>query len=423
MPKPDASPTPEVRSEADCDLFATAPLPVAPLNDAQRLACLRLIRSENVGPVTFRQLINTYGGAEEALDALSELAHRSGRKRELILCSKDRAEAELTAADKAGATPLFTIEPGFPKRLALLDVPPPMIYAVGRLDLLNAPSIAIVGARQSSAAGQKLARMFAQDLAKAGLVVISGLARGIDGAAHAGSLDTGTIAVVAGGVDVIYPPEHDDLHAQIAKKGCIISEMPCGFRPRGKDFPRRNRLISGTALGVLVIEAAKRSGTLVTARMAGEQGREVFAVPGHPLDPRAQGTNLLLKNGATLVTEAADVIAALKPMTASPPGTFQEPTTQSFDSNITRQITSHPTELPHQPEQQVLASPPPAPMSDDNARITVMTAIGPAPVDIDDIVRATGLSARQVNAVLLELDIAGQIDRHGANLVSARQLP
>lgn len=388
MRRPDAAPT---------DLFTAAPLPVAELGAAERIACLRLIRSDNVGPVTFRELINQFGGAEAALEALPELARRGGT-RGLKLCPRARAEAELEAAERIGARPLFTIEPGYPAALAVVDVPPPLIYVRGHTDWLNRPSVAIVGSRQASAAGHKLARHFAAELGAAGYVVVSGLARGIDGAAHEAALATGTVAVLAGGIDNIYPPEHAALHARISEQGCLVSEQPPGFAPRGVDFPRRNRIISGLSLGVLVIEAAKRSGTLVTARMAGEQGREVFAVPGHPLDPRAEGTNALLKSGATLVTEAADVIDSLAPLIARRGGGMAE-------STPTRP-TAHDTFVP-----------PPLPPGDGD-RDRVLAALGPAPVDLDQLTRATGLPVRAVQIIIMELDLAGRIERHGGQLIS-----
>ncbi len=432
MPKaePPSSPADPRASDAAPreDLFAAAPLPVAELDDAQRLACLRLIRSENVGPVTFRHLINHYGGAERALEALPDIARRGGRK-SIHICPRDKAEAELDAAATAGAKPVFTIEPGFPRRLALLENPPPLVYVKGRLDLLNGPALAIVGARQASAAGIKLARTFARDLGQSGLAIVSGLARGIDGAAHAAALETGTIAVVAGGVDVVYPPEHADLHAAIARDGAVVSEMPCGFQPRGKDFPRRNRLIAGISLGVLVIEAARRSGTLSTARLAGEQGREVFAVPGHPLDPRAEGTNFLLKDGAVLVTEARDVLDVLLPLAGPDLAVFREPRSDLIPDRAARNLPGQ-SSRPADVEADAAGAEPkgsgPAPpasrperIPDAEALARVAEALGPAPVDIDDVVRATGLPASQVRICLMELDLAGRIVRHGVNLVSS----
>lgn len=378
-------------------LFTPAPLPVAPLNDAQRLACLRLIRSSNVGPVTFRDLINHYGGAELALEALPELSRRGGRA--IRICPRERAESELAAAAKIGAHCVFTIEPGYPALLAHVEVPPPLLYLKGDTAFLRRPAIAIVGSRLASAAGLTLARQFARDLGRAGLVTVSGLARGIDAAVHQASLATGTVAVLAGGLDFVYPPEHATLQASISERGCLISEMPPGFQPRAKEFPRRNRLISGISYGVLVIEAARRSGTLVTARMAAEQGRDVFAVPGHPLDPRAEGTNQLLKTGATMVTSAADVLEILEPVLRN-------------GGNIAEDALAYD---PRPPEQTK-----PPPLLSGTDRQHVLSVLGPQPSAIDDIARATGLGIRDVRIIVMELDLAGRIERHGQTLVSLR---
>jgi DNA processing protein len=395
------------RSEFDPARTTPAPLPQAPLDDAQRLACLRLIRTDNIGPVTFRELINLYGGATAALEALPALTARTGRGRAIKICPVDKAEAELEAAARAKATPLFTIEPGYPPALAHVEQPPPMLYVRGDRTLLQRPAVAIVGSRDASAGGLTLARRFASGLAKAGYVIVSGLARGVDAAAHEASLETGTIAVVAGGIDIIYPPDNARLYEQICEIGVVVSEMPPGFQPRGQDFPRRNRIISGMSMGVLVIEAARRSGTLITARYAGEQGREVFAVPGDPLDPRAEGTNHLLKDGATLVTDADDVIHILAPQLATwRPGPNWEQTVREARSSFA------PAPPPKPP-------PPIAPPgSADHA--AVLAALGPAPVPLDMVVRATGLPARTVQAIILELSLSGRIERHGGQLVSLR---
>ncbi len=381
------------------DLFTPAPLPIAELEAEQRLACLRLIRSDNVGPVTFRELINHYGGAEQALDALPELARRGGRT--LRICPRDRAERELEAAAKIGARPVFTIEPGYPALLAHVDAPPPAVYVKGREGLLSRPAIAIVGSRQASAAGLTLARRFAALLGQRGLVTVSGLARGIDAAVHEASLASGTIAVLAGGIDFIYPPENARLQAAIAETGCLVTEMPPGFEPRAKDFPRRNRLVSGMAHGVVVIEAARRSGTLSTARMAAEQGREVFAVPGHPLDPRAEGTNHLLKSGATLVTSADDVLDALAPVLAG--------------SKVAQESSAA---YASEPDAPAPLKPPPLIGGSDRER--VLGAMGPNPIAVDDLARATELGPRELRVILMELDLAGRIERHGQGLVSLR---
>lgn len=373
----------------------TRPLPVPdprrPLSDRQRLAWLRLIRSENVGPVTFREIVNHFGGAEEALEALPALSRRGGRGRPIRICPKADAEAELARATKAKAYAVAIDEEGYPPLLAATEAPPPILFVKGRLTLASQTAIAIVGARDASAAGRKLSGMIATGLGQAGLAVASGLARGIDTAAHEAALDTGTIAVVAGGIDIVYPPENEALMRRIEEQGLVIAENPPGFVPRGQDFPRRNRIISGLSMGVLVVEAAKRSGSHITARFALEQGREVFAVPGHPLDPRAAGTNHLLKQGATLVTETADIVAVIEPMLERP-------------IDLPRQIA--PAKTPALTE--VAGS--------DRAR--VVEALGPAPIGVDDIVRTTGLDARAVRVVLIELDLAGRIERHGGQRVS-----
>src|SRR5882724_521597 len=282
------------------------------LTDADRIDRLRLIRSDNVGPRTFRSLLHHFGDARTALERLPDLARRGGAARSGRICSEEDARAELAAGKKIGASLLAPGEAGYPPRLATLDDAPPLLGVRGAPDVLMRPMIAIVGSRNASGAGLKFAGTLARDLSNAGFVIASGLARGIDQAAHRASVAGGTMAVLAGGHDKIYPPEHEDLLASIIDAGgAAISEMPMGHVPRARDFPRRNRLISGASLGVVVVEAAHRSGSLITARMAAEQGREVFAVPGSPLDPRAAGTNDLIKQGAALVTEAADVIRAI----------------------------------------------------------------------------------------------------------------
>ena len=382
-----------------------APLPQAPLDAAQRLACLRLIRSDNVGPVTFRELINHFGGAAQALEALPELSRKGGRRQALRICPREIAEAELEAAGTIGARPIFTIEPGYPPALAAVDAPPPLLYVKGNTGHLTRPMVAIVGARNGSAAGQKLARLFASHLGTAGFVIASGLARGIDAAAHDAALATGTVAVVAGGIDNIYPPENAGLQREIGERGCLVTENPPGFVPRAQDFPRRNRIISGLSLGVLIVEAARRSGTLITARMAGEQGREVFAIPGHPLDPRAEGTNALIKSGATMVTEPEDVLSALAPMLREGPGSAFLAAPGALPSSGARQPS---------PPREALQMP-------DGDRERLLAALGPAPVDIDELGRATGLPARAIQIALLELALAGRVERHGHQLVSRKE--
>jgi DNA processing protein len=377
----------------------------APLSAAERIACLRLIRSENVGPVTFRELVSHFGNAERALGALPELSRRGGYRQPIRICPREAAEAELQAAADMGARALIVGEPGYPETLAAIDPPPPLIYAKGNAGHLARPMLAIVGARNGSAAGQKLARLFASQIGAAGFVVVSGLARGIDAAAHEAALSTGTVAVLAGGPDNVYPPEHARLQRDIAERGCLVTENPPGFAPRGQDFPRRNRIISGLALGVLIVEAARRSGTLVTARMAGEQGREVFAIPGHPLDPRAEGTNGLLKSGATLVTEPDDVLGALTPLLRGPLATVA-----GAGPGAPRPVSAASVDAPGTP-----------PTLEEAERARLIEALGPAPVDLDALARATGLPPRAIQAGLLELALAGRIERHGHHLVSLKE--
>ena len=377
---------------------ASAPTkPSARLNHHQRLAWLRLIRSENVGPATFRALVNEFGGAEAAIAALPLLSRRGGRS-DIRLCTEAEAEAELEAAENLGASLVAIGEPGYPPALAQVDSPPPVLYAKGRLELADIPIVAIVGARNGSAVGQKFTRQIATDLALEGFVIASGLARGIDTAAHLATLEHGTIAVLAGGIDIVYPPENDDLQRAIGERGLLISERSPGFAPRGKDFPRRNRLISGISLGVVVVEAAERSGSLITARLAGEQGREVFAVPGSPLDPRSAGTNNLLKQGAGLVTCARDILEVLAPILGRPPA-------------------PPPIELAAADEHR---TPEPLPDIRQSERELIVGALGPSPVDIDELIRTTGVATRKVHIVLLELDLAGRLQRHGQQLVSLK---
>ncbi|MDB5619078.1 DNA-processing protein DprA [Tardiphaga sp.] len=360
------------------------------LTEAQRIDWLRLIRSDNVGPRTFRSLINHCGSAREALARLPDLARRGGAARPDRTVSEDDAKRELAASRKLGVSLLAPGEPGYPPRLAGIDDAPPLLGVRGRTDTLMRPMIAIVGSRNASGAGLKFAERLAHDLGDAGFVIASGLARGIDQAAHRASINSSTLAVLAGGHDRIYPPEHEDLLYAILEHGGAISEMPLGHVPRARDFPRRNRLISGVSLGVVVIEAAHRSGSLITARIAAEQGREVFAVPGSPLDPRAAGTNDLIKQGAALVTEASDVI------------------------NAVAAIMDRPIELHGREPDDVASFDEP----DHSDRARIIALLGPSPVGIDDLIRLGGASAAVVRTVLLELELAGRLERHGGGLVS-----
>ncbi len=362
------------------------------LSDQERLDRLRLIRSENVGPVTFRDLMGQFGSAGDALAALPELAKRGGRKRAIKIAGTSQAKQEMNDAHKLGAELLFVGEPEYPPLLAQADPPPPVISAIGALHLLEQPCLAIVGSRSASAAGLRMAADLSRDLGDAGFVISSGLARGIDAAAHKATLSTGTIAVVAGGIDIIYPEENRGLYEQIKEQGILVSEMPPGTRPQGRHFPRRNRIIAGLARGVIVVEAALRSGSLITARLALEHNREVMVVPGSPLDPRARGSNRLIKQGAALVETAEDVLNWLE---QSPPPLFSEG-----------------EEMPY----ATAPSPPAEPTQSE--RNQLMSLLGPTPVEQDELIRLSGLPTRTVVALLLEIDLAGRLSRDNGQRVS-----
>jgi DNA processing protein len=367
------------------------------LTDAQRLAWLRLIRSENVGARTFRSLLNHFGGAAAALEALPALGNRGGARREIRVCSLRDAERELDGLARLGGRMVALGEADYPEALAHADGAPPLLSVLGRSEVARRPMVAIVGARNASAAGRTFAQRLARALGEAGFVVASGLARGVDGAAHEGALATGTVAALAGGVDRIYPPEHTDLLARMLEVGAAYSEMPLGWVARAQDFPRRNRIIAGLSRGIVVVEAALRSGSLITARLAGELGREVMCAPGSPIDPRCEGSNRLLRDGATLITCADHVIEALAPGIELPPGPPLLPLGEGGDDERPRTAEALP---------------------DERARI--LELLGPSPAGIDEIVRMSGASARAVQLVLLELELAGRLERHGGSTVSLR---
>ena len=351
------------------------------LSDEQRRDWLRLARTENVGPVAFRYLIQTYGEPAQAIGTLPRMAERAGRARPPHVPSAAEAERELTAGAAIGARLLCAGEAAFPPMLAALDPPPPLIWVLGDGGLLHGRSVGVVGARNASAAGQRFARTLAHDLGEAGFTIVSGLARGIDGAAHEGSLKTGAVAVLGGGPDDIYPPEHADLYRRVADKGCIVSESPPGYRAQARDFPRRSRLISGLSLGIVVVEAELRSGSLITARLAGEQGREVFAVPGSPLDARAKGTNDLIRQGAALCEGAEDVIRVLDGVGAG----LREPAPSGYV--------------------------PPPPGDVDAALVRCVEALlSPTPTAWDELARAAGAPGPQVYAALVELSLVGRAE-------------
>jgi len=360
----------------------------------ERLARLRLIRTERVGPVLFRRLIATYATGAAALAALPELARRGGARRPLALCPAATAEAELAALERLGVAAVFLGETAYPSLLAEVADAPPVLACHGCIGLLARPAVAIVGARNASAAGRRLAADLARGLGEAGYVVASGLARGIDAAAHQAALVSGTVAVVAGGVDVVYPAENRALHEAIAREGAVLSELPPGTVPQAAHFPRRNRIIAGLSRGVVVVEAAFGSGSLITARLALEQGREVFAVPGSPLDPRARGCNDLIRQGATLTEGAADVVAGLQGWVAP-----------RRDDRV-------------EEEEAVAAG-----AADDDAllaraRAAILEVLGPTPVEVDEILRQCQVTPAVARIVLLELELAERLERHPGNKVA-----
>ena len=347
---------------------------------------IRLVRSPGIGPVTFRQLIARFGTAAEALAAVPDLARRGGGKAPGLVTAA-AAVQEALRVEKLGARYLALGKGLYPRLLSEMDDAPPLLIAKGELSLLDRKGIAIVGARNASAAACRFARTLAHDLGRDGFAVVSGLARGVDSAAHDGALDSGTIGIVAGGIDVFYPPENQARQCAMFERGLVLAEMPPGTEPRARHFPYRNRIIAGMSVGTVVVEAAPRSGSLITARLAAEAGREVMAVPGSPLDPRAQGCNQLIRDGATLVQNAADVAEAVQP----------------YQSGV-----AAPAER-YEPAQL-----------EDEALGDVEQLLGPSPVPVDEIIRLSGASSGAVQMALLELDLAGRLDRHAGGRVSLK---
>jgi DNA processing protein len=378
-------------------------MPARELEPQERLDWLRLCRTDTIGPVSFYALLRRFGSAGEALAQLPRLGRRGDGARPIAAMPRAEAERELAALDRLGAALVCWGEPDYPSALVAVDDAPPVLTVLGSRDLLRPPMVAVVGARNASANGRRLAHDLAAGLGAAGIVVVSGMARGIDAAGHAGALDTGSVAVVAGGIDIVYPEENRGLYQALAERGVIVAELPFGAEPQARHFPRRNRIISGMALGVVVVEAAARSGSLITARFALEQGREVFAVPGSPLDPRCRGTNDLLRNGATLTEAAADILAQLGPL--------------ARDAAPLSPVPRRALRLSLEP---AASGAPPATVASDAEIELVVERLGPTPVAVDELVRQCQLSAAAVATLLLELELAGRIERHPGNLVSLR---
>ncbi len=411
------------------------------LSDRERLDWLRLIRSENIGPRTFSGLMDRFGSAEAALRALPELVRKSRSARDIKICAPDDAEREMEAAARLGVAFVAICESRYPASLRAIDSAPPLIGVAGSPAVLARPSISVIGSRNASASGLVFTDRLTRGIGAGGYAVVSGLARGVDGphpeehvvlgevhpdpgaAAHQSSLDTGTVAVLAGGHDRIYPSEHLALARRILEHGAVISEMPIGWEPRARDFPRRNRIVSGLSLGTVVVEASRRSGSLITARFANEQGREVFAVPGSPLDTRAEGTNDLLRQGATLCTSAEDVLGAVAPRSAperasevlrepQPPEQQAEPMWEEVD--LFSGCNGPPASLTRVGEAEVAG----AAMVAEAPTGHLLDLIGAAPVQIDDLMRIWGGSPQSVMAALTELEMMHKIRRHDGNRVS-----
>ncbi len=365
----------------------------AALPEKEKLDWLRLARAENVGPITFNRLLEYYGSADKALEALPELARKGGRKKPLVAPPQSEILREYEALRKIGGDIITAAEEDYPAALAALDDAPPVLSYIGRKELLGKSSVAIVGARNASINGRKFTQALAADLGKAEQVVTSGLARGIDTAAHQGALASGTIAVVAGGIDIIYPEENKGLYEAIAAQGLIIAESPLSQQPFSQSFPRRNRIVSGLSKAVIVVEATLKSGSLITARLAGEQGRELMAVPGHPMDPRASGPNHLIREGATLIRSAHDVLEALMNFSGAE---LREP---YFAPPARGQVFENPAEIP-----------------DDLPEI-VLQNLSLTPLGVDELLRSCHVSVGALQTALLELDLAGRIRRLPGNRV------
>ena len=395
------------------------------LTDDERFDWLRLIRSENVGPRTFFALMRKFGAAGAALDALPDLARRGGASRPIRVATRAEVEQEFALALKIGVRFVALDEPEYPPALRQIDSAPPVLALRGREEAMQQPAIAIVGSRNASAAGLTFADRLARGLGQAGYVIVSGLARGVDQRAHVAALETGTIGVLAGGHARPYPPEAVALLPRIAEFGAIVSEMPIEWEPRGRDFPRRNRLVSGLSLGTVVVEAARGSGSLITAKFAAEQNREVFAAPGSPLDPRAEGTNDLLREGANLCARAEDVLAVVDPIRARDPFSRFEEAGRDASESAWSETPLFGVDLDAAPsaragDERNDASTRDIDVEADSqaARRRIEALLGPAPVSIDDLARAAEVPVRDIRTALIELELAGRVEYYGGNRVA-----
>ncbi|MDY7098672.1 MAG: DNA-processing protein DprA [Pseudomonadota bacterium] len=364
------------------------------LTQEEAFARIRLLRSPNIGPVSYKALLERFGSAIEAVEALPNLGSRG--KTPYRPASTDRIEREIEGVRAAGARYLFHDQPDYPALLGEMDGAPPILTCRGRLELASKLCVAMVGARNASAASVKLARDWSAQMAERGFTVVSGLARGIDGASHEGAFPA-TIGVIASGIDIAYPPQHADLQERIADEGLLIAEQPPGTEPRGRHFPSRNRIIAGLASGTLVVEAAPKSGTLITARLAGDAGREVMAIPGSPMDTRSLGCNQLIRDGAVLVQSVEDVIELLEGFTGAPRSTFRVADTAApFDYSELREMQ----------------------WGEAKTQADIGSLLTKAPIPVDELIRQSGAQAAEVHMVLLELELSGELERHDGGAVS-----
>lgn len=370
------------------------------LTDQERIDRLRLIRTESIGPVTFYRLMARFGSATRVLEALPHMAARGGKAKPLAVISADAAIQEIETLEKFGGRMVVTEDADYPAYLAMTEDAPPVLNIIGDVALLSRSCVAVVGARNASANARRLTQKLAQDMGTQGQVIVSGMARGIDTAAHEAALDTGTIAVMAGGLDEIYPLENTDLYNAITERGCVVSEMPLGTKPTAHHFPRRNRIVSGLSKGVVVVEASIRSGSLITARLAAEQGREVFAVPGFPGDPRAEGPNSLIQNGAKLVTNAEDILSELR--------YIGDRVLQSSPAQSAQSIAEEASLFDYEQDTG----------DAESVQMMLDETLSFTPMEVDEIIRLSGLQAGYVQMCLLEMEIAGQVQRHPGNRVS-----
>ncbi len=380
--------------------------PLPPTTEDSQFIHLRLLRSRRVGATTYHRLLTEHGSAQNALAALPQVARAAGVS-DYEICPEAVIEKELRAGRRAGARLLIHGHAGYPTALYDQDNAPPVLWALGQIDLLERPAIAMVGARNASALGTRMAKSLSAALGDLGYIVVSGLARGIDAAVHHAALSTGTIAVQAGGVDIMYPAENTDLAQRIGENGLRVSEQPLGLQPQARHFPARNRIIAGLAQACVVVEAAAKSGSLITARDAADLGRDVLAVPGHPFDARAAGCNILIRDGATLVRNANDIAEALGPIATAGIEKVTEGTpVRPFLTD------ARPKTAPQTPPQKATIA---------RLHNEILSRLGPSPVAEDLLIREIAADPQTIGAILVDLELSGDIERHAGSMISRQR--